>query len=431
MKPTFLTALPLAAALGVAPLNAQQVELHPSLRTAASKVDPGGSFVELNHVGGDIDVLTKYVNLFLEAVREFDDSVPEIDISKILDASGIGDINATARSNSWKDDIWLNQAYIDNGGSRDGVFSLLGGTGEEFSVPRMCPQGTDLAFEFPIDLSQMPHLIRSVAATVGAGEEAAAELDKEIAPLEMTIEQTLKKIDVTFNLAIDFDSLADADSVSPPAFVGRIDGLNWLWLKLGEQFIKDNLEDNEVGYKRTEEGGVVTYTLTDEGIEEELMGYNPVLVIDTKKDHLWLASSQEFLARSQKKGSQLIDDPAFKTTWEGLPEKGNAMAYVSSELLKNLRGLLDTAMAAIPDADEEFGPAMEGLTPVIDTLLNDLTKSKSGFAFSIANDNQGIHFATKLPFPDKYLDSLQQSLVGLAPLFLMGMSEMEAPEIFQ
>ncbi|MEO1857596.1 MAG: hypothetical protein ABGY95_09585 [Rubritalea sp.] len=72
---TFLT-LPTALMLSSSGLQAQAADINPSLSIAASKVDLAGSHIELNRVDGDIELITSYLEKFIEVAQETGEPVP-------------------------------------------------------------------------------------------------------------------------------------------------------------------------------------------------------------------------------------------------------------------------------------------------------------------------------------------------------------------
>ena len=167
MKPIHPSCVAALLALGIAPLAAENLPLHPELAAAASKVDTAGSFFEVDLVKEDIDMLLPYADLFGEFLQELDEDRSKVDVRGMLEASGLLDLSAVAKSNTRHGDSWLNKTYHATGGSRKGLFSLMAGDREAFRVARMAPSGTDLALELRVDLSQMPGLIESVAGSHG------------------------------------------------------------------------------------------------------------------------------------------------------------------------------------------------------------------------------------------------------------------------
>ncbi|SHJ14527.1 hypothetical protein SAMN02745181_1296 [Rubritalea squalenifaciens DSM 18772] len=402
MKKRHLIAFPAAALIAGSTLNAQSV--NPDLNQAASKVDLSGSYVELNRVDGDIQLLTEYLQLIVEVARKNGEDIPEnFDIAKLMTATGLDSLKATAMSNTKQGDIWLNQAYLQTDGS--GIFSIVGETNKQYTAPTMCPAGTDLALQLTLDLRKAPEIARKVAESVGKKDTLESQITMELPDLGLSIEDSLKKSHTVLNLAIDLDptkTIALGENKMPrPNLVARADGLVWLWDKFGDELI----QSQGMPLKKTEKDGVITYAVPED-MAPALQGYAPLLVVDKNKDQIWVASSADFLAKSQTSGQQLADDPAFKAAWAGMPATGNSMAYISKELVNQLETLYKTAEKEGLLNDEDFQKAK----PLIDRLIQDLTKPKTGYVFAFGNDGSGIHLANKTAFPSKYGRYLQSAM---------------------
>ena len=167
MKPIHPGCLAATLVLGIAPLAAENLSLHPELAFAASKVDTAGSFFQVDLVKEDLEMLLPYADLMGEFLQDLDEDLSKVGVLGILEASGLLDLSAVATSNTRDGDSWLNKTYRATGGSRKGLFSLMAGEQEAFRVARMAPSGTDLALELRVDLSRMPGLIESVAGSMG------------------------------------------------------------------------------------------------------------------------------------------------------------------------------------------------------------------------------------------------------------------------
>ena len=172
--------LPLALMMGASALHGEDSKIHPDLLNALSKVDSDGSYLELNSVSEDMEVLTKYSSILMDIIGDMDKTVPKVDMRRLLDALGVLDLKSLARSNKKHGDLWLNKTYLATGGSNKGLFSLMGGNGDSFTVPSMSPAGTDIALEMQLSFEQLPELIKSIASPMGAGAEADKEFKKEI-----------------------------------------------------------------------------------------------------------------------------------------------------------------------------------------------------------------------------------------------------------
>lgn len=395
-----LAALPAALTLASSPLQAQQV--NTDLTTAASKVDLTGSYLELNRLDGDVEFFTPYIQLVADVARKNGEQIPEnFNAAKLINALGLNTLKASAMSNTKLGDLWHNQFYIQADPSA-GIFSLTGGQAADFAAPTMSPAGTDVALELDLDLKKAPAIIKAIAASLGV-DESELDFGEKIPELDMTIEEILNKSDVKLSLAIDFDEknklqIDEETMIVRPHLIARIDGATWIWDKIGDELIKEK----KLPLGKSEKDGVITYTIPVE-MEEMLQGYRPQIIVDKNKDQLWLVTSPELFTKANTAGAQLADDPKFQATWKGLPEKGNSMAYFSKDFFNSLEDLYATALKQGILDNEDFQKAK----PLVDKLIEDITKSDSGFAFSIAGDTDGIHLSNKIPFPAKYGRYLQ------------------------
>jgi hypothetical protein len=60
MKAKYAMMLTLALMIGASELHGEDSKVHPDLLNALSRVDSDGSYLELNSVSEDMEVLTKY-----------------------------------------------------------------------------------------------------------------------------------------------------------------------------------------------------------------------------------------------------------------------------------------------------------------------------------------------------------------------------------
>ena len=109
MKPIHPCCLAATLVLGISPLVAQELKLHPELATAASKVDSAGSFFEVDLVKEDIEMLLPYADLVGEFLQDLDEDLSKVDVCGMLEASGLLDLSAVAKSNTRDGDSWLNK----------------------------------------------------------------------------------------------------------------------------------------------------------------------------------------------------------------------------------------------------------------------------------------------------------------------------------
>ena len=214
--------------------------------------------------------------------------------------------------------------------------------------------------------------------------EFKAEMAKPVPMMEMTNSELLQKLDLRFNLVIDLDATdklpTPIGAFDKPHIVGRIDGAAWAWAKAGGQL----LGLTGLPFEKTEANGVTTYSLPAE-MAENFMGYSPVISVDSNKNHIWVASSPEFLTKSSSGKNTLAESAAFKATMAGLPKEGVSMTYMSKDFATFLTQTLTTFKSGgmLEEAGEEAKTQ-------IDNALEQLAKVKNGAAQVISTDADGI-----------------------------------------
>jgi len=422
MKNAYITLLPVAI-LAASPLSAQDKKFDDGLLKAASKVDTDGSYLQLNRLDGDIKVITEYLSMALDIAKQVEDDVPkDLDVKELVQILGLHTLKSTAQSAKFDGNVWTNKAFIDNGGSNKGIFSLLGGNGTAYSVADMAPEGADLALQLKLDLRQVEKIIMEIAGAVGEERQAKRTMNEQIPNLDLAVGKLLSKFNVTMNLVVDLNPDKRVEvgpmEIAKPNIVGRIDGLAWMWDQVGEKMMKEMHE--QIPFVRTEKMGVITYTVPEE-MKKDMEGFSPILVVDKPKNQIWISAREEFLTHCQTTDKKLSQSAPFKATWAGMPAKGNSMAYVSKELLDELVLQYDKYAKA-----GAFGEEFEPAKPLVDKLVADLTQSKVGFALAISKDADGVQFVAKTPLPMK--GGAAGVLGSLAPYWLMAQdSVMEAP----
>lgn len=383
MKKKYLLMLPAISLATSTPSWAQDVADVP----AAAKVNLKAEFTEAKPAKDLLDKLAKLITE--EAKKEGED----VDGKAILNVLGLSDINSYAMSSEKDGTEWKNLMFLENGGSDKGIFSLMGKKGADFSAPNMCPTGSDLVFQMDLDLRTVEDLIRNIMKVGNAPKDESQDFEdtmkEEIPELGMTTSALLSQLNVRVNLAIDLDdkvkmALPMVGEMDKPRVVIRLDGLAWMWDKMGD----DMIAESGMPFQKKEEGGVSTYSLPPE-MAAQFMGYAPILSIDKNKNHIWIASSPEFLKRSTDGDETLANSIAYKGTMKDLPAKGNAMAYMSKDFADLLIKLHGIAKA---------NGMMEGLgenNADIDKAVVNLKKINQGAVSTFSRSDDGIHFSSR------------------------------------
>lgn len=394
--------------------------IHPALKKTASKINTAGEYVSMTKLDGDIATITQYLELILTTAQNNGDEVPAIfNAVDLLSILGLDSLKATGSSAKKLDNAWLNHSYIDNGGSNKGIFSLFGKANQNFVAPSICPAGTDLALQMQVDLRELAPMLMQLAK-LGGSDEMGANMEKNIPELNMTPSALLAKLNVTVSLALDINTGENAQTnplalISGANAIARIDGINWLWDKLGEKIIAQS----GIPFEKSEIGGVTSYTIPAE-MRKDMMGYSPQLIIDKANGHIWISSKPEFYTVCKAGKNTLADSAEYKAAMEHLPSKGNSMMYLSKAMLSTTKSQYDSAAKT-----GMFGPDFEEGREIIDRLMVDITESDKGWAMVLNKDDDGILFASRGPIGKHHSNYL-------APLALMGGGLMDviSPDFF-
>lgn len=373
-------------------------EIHPALKVTASKINTAADHVSMTKLDGDIGAITQYLDLILKTAKQNGETIPEnINAKELLSILGLDTLKATGSSSKELDNAWINHSYIENGGSNKGVFSLLGKANQDFVVPSICPAGTDLAIQVQMDLRELVPMLMQLAKISGE-EEMLADMEKNIPELDITPKELLSKLNVTVSFALDINTDENAQTnplalISGANAIMRIDGLNWLWDKLGDQIITQS----GIPFEKSEANGLITYTVPAE-MRKDMMGYSPQLTIDKANGHIWISSKPEYFTACKSGKNSLALSPEFKAAMEHLPAKGNSLMYLSKAMLTTAKSQYDNAAKT-----NMFGNDFAKGKDIIDRIMVDVTESDKGWAMALSKDDSGILLASRGPLGLQHL----------------------------
>lgn len=309
----------------------------------------------------------------------------DIDADKILSILGLNAITSYAYSSEKQGSEFVNLLYLHDDGARQGIFKTFGEKSVEYTLPTMSPAGTDFGFQAKINLGNLEEMLRALMTEAKAPAEDIEEFEagmKEIVPtMGINTSALLKKINVNINLALDLDPVEKLPTpfgeFDKPKLVARIDSIKWAWPALEQQ-----LQNPKMGLQRVEKDGIIVYNVTDQ-IKPFLMGYAPLVVMDTKKDQLWFATSQAFLQLAKNSENSLATDKNFLAAMKGLPKTGNMMSYLSKDMAKFMTNLIksQTEIGTIPNSPE-MEQALQQFQAIQTGMISNYTRDESGSHFS-------------------------------------------------
>ena len=407
--------LPVAASSALSLTSCGDKEAKVAEDTVASAVSAvtsdSSSFVDKSAANFKEGSFSDYSSIIEKAIQDnAGEDLPEGITSKdILDFVGLGNISSYAQSSTPDGTEWINKMRLDNGGDHKGVLQLFNDSKyKDLAVADMAPAGTDLAMQFGINLKSVEASALAFMAK-GAEEPDIAEfkksLEQEVPMLGVTTSELLQKLDLRLNLALDLDPNEQlptpVGSFDKPNLVLRLDGISWIWDKVGAMAIGSS----GLPFQKTEADGITTFSLPAE-MAANFMGYSPEVRVDSAKDQIWIASTPDFLAKCTSGTNTLSSSQAYKDTMEGLPTEGQMMSYMSKDfatfISKTVGDLKEKGMLDSVDAAAKTQ---------LDSGLAQLSKVSKGAAQVVSADSTGVSVA------ERGVQNIEQGLAEMQKSF--------------
>lgn len=345
---------------------------------AAAKVNKSAEDFE----AAKADVMLKdLADMMTKAAKE---EGQDIDANAMLKILGLAAIDSYAYSSDKQGEEYLNLIYVHDNGANEGIFKLLGGQSAKYTVPSMTPAGTDLAMQMQLNLATLEQMIKGLMTAGSASDEDMAEFEEsmkeEVPEMNMNVSALLKKININVNFALDLDPEEQLNlpfpgigAIDKPRLVARVDNASFAWPALDKM-----LKNPDIALVRTEKDGIIVFKPAPE-MQAMMMGYAPLFVMDTKKDQLWFATSQDFLGLCKSGENTLADDENFQATMKGFPKKGNAIFYMSKDLAKFVIEMVENQIeAGNLEKNEEINKMLTQLKAVETGLVQTYTRDETG-----------------------------------------------------
>ncbi|MBO94656.1 MAG: hypothetical protein CMI32_07150 [Opitutales bacterium] len=349
MNKTFL--LSFASLLGIASTLPSKVlpedQQSRHFQAINQHLDFGGVLYGYVDVDGDVDKLIDLAGGFIETMRITNprDFPFEIDLKRILQATGLDKIKGIGAS-SYKDgDRFRNKILILAPGERHGLLKIVGDQPHAFKSWSLAPTGADLVVEQDLNGQAVYEVVLDIAGIVMGHEGRGmieAQVRQPVPDLGFTLEKVIKDLDLTISVVVDVheNRLLRVPDVPEPGVkvpltdaIVVIDKLGWL-------------VDHLVPLAQEEEELRVFRNLQWEGIElnEAAPGdfkiYKPSMMKHLRSGSLVLTTRREFAERCFSEKQSLAEDLKFQAAMEGLPRKGNAFAYMAPTIHKTIEGII-------------------------------------------------------------------------------------------
>ena len=351
----------------------------------SDQLDSGGVLYGYVSVDGDLSGLAKFINSFMSGMKEFDKSVPDVDVEALMKISGLDSISALGLSSIQTDQGFRNKVYLHAPNGVSGLLSMFGNEAKPFEVLQLAPAGADFVVQQEIKLKTFYNEV--VLGVLGGSPKQGGAMPlgpqgmmmKMMVdgmmkqplppPLTFTGEKIIKDLDTNIMVIIDADPSkmirVENKDLAMPQIHGAIlvDNLGWL----AEELIKmleaeyarrkkvplisetdkrapfevvDNA--NWVGLKLSMESASLSKR---ERREIKQFGWeNAMLAHHRPSGKLIATTSKEFAAGLFSKKPKLASDPFFLAKTKGLPKQGTAISYLSPVLMTELRKFIKEAI---------------------------------------------------------------------------------------
>jgi hypothetical protein len=188
----------------------------------------------------------------------------------------------------------------------------------------------------------------------------------------------------------------------------RIERGMWLWERFGKMIEADAEVSERDGNK---------VVMAPKEMDTPMGKVRPIIVLNQKEDVIWVALTEAYLERCQSAESTLASSEDFKKATTGFPETGNGLIYVSADFCSELTERISKFSQV---GAGELG-AVE--TTMLVQLLTGLVSLEDGevshgYAWCVANQEQGILSVANLPFADKNY-GMMSGIMPIATVFGM------------
>jgi len=396
MKLKYLKTYLLGAALAMSPTIATAQEAGKAdLKQVTQNLDMDGQFFMANNIEGDLGKIANLVNDWAKTqVANGSKKLPEsFDAEKMLKEMGLDQVVAYGRSAKHEGDHWVSKMYVQTGGSDKGLLSLLGGKNQPFAVTQFAPSGSDFAMEMNMDLRQVSSMMKLMndLPKCKRTERMMEGMSKKL-PSGITGEELMNKLNMKVSVVAKLD---DEKREVCPKFEEytfpkihscvRLEGANLIW---------DQIKPMAGFMMKMEEQADGTMLMTPHKMPKKgwMKDKKPVILVDTAKNQIWMASSSEFLAECRGNGAKLAADEQFKAITGGAAN-GNMLAYISNQTCMEIR--------QVKEAKYKKAEKKKVSDGMLKQILDHMTESKNGYVMMVQKGDTGTNVTLKAPCPVK------------------------------
>lgn len=354
------------------------------MKDVTRNLDMDGQFFMANNIEGDLSKIAALATDFVQnSAKNGKSCFPaDMDFNAVLKDMGMDQLVAYGRSAKFEGDHWVSKMYLQNNGSKKGVFSMMGKNNTKYEAIHFAPSGSDMVMEWSVDTTQLMASMKNVPKC----ERTNKFLSRKM-PAGGTTKDMLNQFTAKMSLVVKLDEKKrEVCPIYPeytfPKLHGcmRMEGANQMWKQVG------GMAGFMMKIEKQDDG---TLLMTP---RKQRKGMNAVMLMDAKSDVLWVATSPEFLAECRGDGAKLVSDEDYKAI-SGGSVKGNAIAYISRQACLEIRQVKE---AKYKKKGKKY--LSDEMTKKI---MDHLTESKNGYYAEMRKSKNGINMVLKAPCPVK------------------------------
>ncbi|MEM9730906.1 MAG: hypothetical protein AAF997_20150 [Myxococcota bacterium] len=340
----FLAALTclLAAGCGAAPSVPMAPAQSPHFGEVSSELALGGTFYLYADIEGDEVRATEYVMSLLRQAGAPGPSSATGKAGPLVKAMGLADVDAIGMSSYPQGELFHNKTFVHRSGPPAGVFQLIGGEPEAFTLTNFASSDTDLIFEQQLDLRTLIDMLRALG-DAGLGSSAAEidrTLDKPVPILNVTWRDLFDRPETKVGMLLRLDPerifRLPGESFWVPftEFLVLLEGFDDIFTSLEERASLDP-------FLRTERKGGFAFIGTPIRLPPPWNAYQPTLIQELESGRVFLASSPNFFDAALRASAGVTKAEDYQTAFRALPQTGNGMLFLSRTLTREMHGLVD------------------------------------------------------------------------------------------
>ncbi|WP_018968644.1 hypothetical protein [Rubritalea marina] len=375
-----------------------------------------------NYKTGTLDDYRDYIERSVKAYHP--EAAKAFSLDNLMDLIGIPMSTGYAQSSTPQGTEWINASQMNIGNNYNGILALMfQSKHQEQVVSKIAPAGSDVVFQIPLNMAQVEPLILDMVKLFSDEEtvqEVKTSMQEAVPGMDMTTEELLAKIDLRLSMVLDLDPTKQLPTpmgtFDTPKLMIRLDGITWIWEKLGPQIIGGS----GLPFSLDEQDGVLSYTIPAE-MAPQFMGFLPIIVVDKNNDHIWISSTPEFYKACASGKNTLAESTDYLETMDGIPKNG----IISSYLSKYSCDYISKMLAAF-ESSGMFEGADANTQAQLKRATDLLSKVQHGFASTVVTNAQGI--LTVERHVQNTDQQLLQALSDLKELEALHSQEAEATE---